>query len=235
VTTGGILARTGRALALATEDLAAAEHALGPAHPLTRGLARRHKLAGQLVVVAVPFLLGLIGLLLHHRHATPVLGASYLVVLGLLAAIVTVRHSVRDCVQTLIAEGTHGVFLQVVGRERRRLASPKVREELARSLERLLRDAQRWHSIHPHSRPLPGVECLRYTAAEVAALATALREGQPKVQGVAATARLVFDGYSSPLYAGDTERLREELRRIQYLLSPPTAQPVESDSDRRAA
>jgi hypothetical protein len=235
VTAGGVLARTGRALGLTSEDLEPAEQALGRAHPLTCGLARQHRLAVQVLVATVPLVLGVTGVLFQREQATPVLGASSVVVLGLLAAFVMARHGVRDCVQTLIAEGTQGVFLQVVRRERRRLASPKVREHFARSLEQLLRDAQRWHSIAPHSRPLPGVEHLRHVPAEVRAVAAGLREDRPRVQGVAQTARLLFHGHSSPLYAGDTERLREDLRRIQYLLSSSSTRPVESNSDRLAA
>ncbi len=108
----------------------------------------------------------------------------------------------------------------VVRDERRRLASCKVREHLAHSLERLLHDAERWHRILPAYRPPEGSQFLRFAAAEVRDVVGLLRAEHADVRGVALTARFLMDGYSSPLYAGNAGRLLEELRRIRYLLTP---------------
>ena len=235
MTGGDLVRRTGRALWLTSGETAAAEQTLGDDHALTRALARRHTIAIQLLAASIPFALGVAGVLLHHEEAKAVLAASSVVILGLLAAIAVVRQLLRDCVQALIAEGSEGAFIPIVRRERRRLASSKVREQLARTLERALRDVQQTYGTVPHTRPLPGTERLADLAPEVAAVAAALRTAHPRVRGVALTARLLCDGHASPLYAGDIERLREELCRISYLLASSTPRTIENDASRLAA
>ena len=75
------------------------------------------------------------------------LGAAFAAELAFVAAALCARRIARDRVQDLIVDGSDRLVLPVVARERRRLASRKVRESFARSLERLLRDAQRWNEI----------------------------------------------------------------------------------------
>jgi hypothetical protein len=73
----------------------------------------------------------------------------------------------------------------------------------------------------PAHRPPPGVHCLRFTAEEARDVVALLRAEVVDIRGVALTSRLLTDGYASPLFGEDVERLREELRRIRYLLSVP--------------
>jgi hypothetical protein len=110
--------------------------------------------------------------------------------------------------------------VESVRNERRRLASRRERERFARSLESLLHDAERWYRILPAYRPPDGAQMLRYAAAEAREVVALLRSDAAHVRGVALTARLLMDGYRSPLYAGNAGRLREELNRIRYLLTP---------------
>ena len=110
-----------------------------------------------------------------------------------------------------------GLTLPSIVRERRRLASRKERERLARSLEHALEEA--WHWSPPlSSRALPGVVCLRHATPEARAVIRCLRSERVSVRGVAMTARLLMDGLRSPLYSGDRLRLREELGRIRFAL-----------------
>lgn len=150
------------------------------------------------------------------------LAAAAIVQLGLLIAVPYFRGRTRDIAEELIAAGHDTAReLRVVDDEYRRLASPKERERLARSLAHLLHDAERWYRMLPAHRPLPGVHCLRFTAEEARDVVALLRAEVVDIRGVALTSRLLTDGYASPLFGEDVERLREELRRIRYLLSVP--------------
>lgn len=223
-----LLGRTARVLKLSSDEERAAESLLGRDHALARAISLQRTLAIQSLVVLVPVLLGSVGVLRHVEGAAVVLAAAGVVALALAVAAVWARRLTRDRARDLVAEGGDQTVLAAVVRERRRLASREVRESLARSLERLLHDAQRWHEIFPPSRPLPGVRSLRDAASEVAEVTAALRAEHVRVQGVALTARLLADGWST-LYVGDAERLREELRRIRDLLGAPSPRSVDTE------
>jgi hypothetical protein len=127
------------------------------------------------------------------------------------------------------------VLVSVLARERRHLASRKERERLARSLETLYRDALRWHEILPRFRPPDSVLQLRHTGPELEGLTEALRHDRVRVQGVALTARLLSNGYESPLYGNELEPLREELKRIRFLLETSERAPDAHAARREAA
>jgi hypothetical protein len=197
-------------------DERAAVRALGGDHPLARTLALRSNLVVQLLVTSIPVAFALAGLVLHDRRAPIVLGASALVGLALCAALGFVRQSTRERARELIASGADMRELPPVQDERRRLASRRSREQLARSLESYLRDAEKWEEILPPYRPPLEVRCLRFVADEVRAVASRLRAESPHVRGVAAVAGFLMEG--SPLFRGDVVRLRAELVRICDLL-----------------
>lgn len=207
-------------------DAHAARSILGTRHPLTLALSRRHVVAKQLCVTLTVLVVGLGVAVLDIRAGELVLGAAAIVAGALTVALAIARRVVRDRVDDLIASGDDAVLVAPVIRRRRQLASAKERERLARSLERLLRDARRWNEILPQFRPLPGVQCLRDTVPEAQAVIALLRSERVAVHGVALVARLLGDGVTSPLYGGDARRLREELNRIRYILA--------SDAPRRA-
>jgi hypothetical protein len=203
------------------EDERKAAAVLGPDHALARLLARRRALTCQILVTSITLALGLAGAALQGNEALTVLVAAGVVEVALLVAVPYFRGRTRDVTQQLIAAGEdESVAVGAVRDERRRLASRKERERFARSLERLLHDAERWYRILPAYRPPDGAQFLRYAAAEAREVVALLRTEGAHVRGVALTARFLMDGYSSPLYAGDVGRLREELNRIRYLLTP---------------
>lgn len=212
------LRHAARSTGLTAADKRAAESVLGRSHGLTRAVSDQHTLATQTVVAVLAVAAGALGVFLHFHIAVLVLGAGVVVGAAFVLAWVVARKIARERAQDLIATGDDGVVLSVLARERRRLASRKERERLARSIEALHRDALRWHGILPQFRPLQGVTQLRYVGEEVEALASALRRERVRVQGVALTTRLLTDGYGSPLYADELGPLREELKRIRYLL-----------------
>jgi hypothetical protein len=207
-----------RSTGLTAHDTHAAEAVLGHEHALTRAVSNQHSLALQSLVATLAVVGGAGAVLGRAGHAPLVFGVGLVVAVAFVVLWLVVRSVAREQAQRLIAAGADGVVLEVVARERRRLASRGEREALARSLESLHRDASRWNEIHPHFRPLLGVAQLRHLSREVDALVAALRRDRVRVQGVALTSRLISDGQSSPLYANEIGPLREELNRIRFHL-----------------
>ena len=191
---------------------------LGRGDLLVRLLARRRARLEQLAVTLVPIALGLAGTARGVDRAPTVLGAATIVALALAVALLLATLQLRDRAQEVIAAGFERVPVRVVRDERRRLLSRRTRESIARSLERLLSDAQNWGRILPSSRPPHGVRELRFAEQEVAEVASLLRADPVHVPGVARTARFLSDGATSPLFDGDAHELRAELRRIRDLL-----------------
>jgi len=222
-----------RALGLPPDDRRAAESTLGRRHRLTRTVANLHTVARQsLVAISVALLAGGT-LILHLGFARLFVGAALVVGVAFALAWAVTYRIARERAQELIASGGGEVAVSVVARERRRLASPRARERLARSLEEHYRDALRWHQIFPGFRPPSGVQQLRDLPGEVKGLTTALRRDRVRVQGVALAERLITNGHESPLYGDRLGPLREELNRIRFLLDMEDA--ASDDRARRAA
>jgi hypothetical protein len=155
-----------------------------------------------------------------------VLAAAAAVQLALLVAASYLRSRTRDIAEELIASGNDAArALSTVEEERRRLASRKERRRLARSLELLVHDAEHWPRGAVRYQPPPGVICLRLVVDEAREVVELLDAEPADVRGVALTSRLLTDGRASPLYGTDPEPLREELRRIRFLLAAPRHQP----------
>lgn len=202
-------------------DEAAAASILGADHELVDVLARRRALTLQILITSVPLAFAIVGLVRGTASAPAVLVAAAIVQLALLVGVPYFRGRTREIAGELIAAGHEASLgLRIVDSERRRLTSPKEREHMARSLEHLLRDAERWYRILPANRPPPGVRSLRFTEPEARDVIALLRSDGAQVRGIALTARLLRDG-ASPLYGHEAGRLREELRRIRYLLVAP--------------
>jgi hypothetical protein len=197
-----------------------AASALGAEHPLVQSLQRERVRAFQILVTSIPVFLGIAGVLQHDLRAPVVLGAAALVELVLLAAVLAVREQTREHARQLIAAGCERLPLHVVDRERRALASSRRRRRLARSLERHLRDAERWDKLIPQARPLFDVRPLRLARREAREVVAGLRSPSPSVRGIAAVFQLLTDSRSSPLFAGEVHELRVELVRIADLLTP---------------
>ena len=217
------------------EDVAVAASVLGREDQLVRLLTLRRALAWQIVVSAVPVALGIAGVVRRVETAPRVLGAAGLVVFVLAAALLVVRTRLRGRARELIASGRTPPSVRAVWAEARRLRSQRHREAVARSLERFLDDAQRWNALLRASRPSQGVRCLRHTAPELREVAHRLRAETADPRGIALATRFVTDGASSPLYGGDTERLRAELVRLAEVLGPARPESGAAPHERVAA
>lgn len=224
-----------RSTGLTAHDAHAAEAVLGREHGLTRAVSNQHSLALQSLVASLAVVAGTAAVLAHVGRAPLALGVAVTVAVAFVVLWLVVRSVAREQAQSLIAAGADCVVLDVVARERRRLASRGEREALARSLASLHRDALRWNRTHPHFRPLFGVAQLRHVSQEVDALVAALRHDRVRVQGVALTSRLLSDGQSSPLYANEIGPLREELNRIRFLLESTDEADLDDGPARRVA
>jgi hypothetical protein len=132
-----------------------------------------------------------------------------------LALRVRARWEARD----LIAHGEEHLELPPVQRERRRLLSDRNRRSLAASIERMLAQAAAPPPrIAPAgTRPLFDVRVICAVSDDLHAIGALLRAGAPSARGVALVETLVTGG-GSELYGHELEPLREQLRRVRYLL-----------------
>jgi hypothetical protein len=195
---------------LATESAAAGAR-LGRDHPLARALEASQTAMEQVVVLVVvdAFAAGLLS-----RGASfggPLLFIAVVVQLVILARLALMRASVQEeCRELIIERGPH-LDLPSVDRERRRLANPSTRDELARAAERMADRLAATTAIAPELREI----------------ATLLRADTADVVGVALAERLI-NSAGSPLYGDDEHRLPGELIKIRHRLR---AAGVRSPSD----
>jgi len=211
------------------EEVAAA--AFGRGHPLVGALASRRARARQLVVTTAVVVFGLVTVREGHAGlGREVLGAAVVVALLLALGLWFARGRAREQARDLIADGRSEPFVRVVADERRRLASRRERERLARTLEGYIHDASRATRIDPRARPPLGVRCLLLASREALEVTRLVRSDASSPRGVAALWRFLTDGQRSSLFGCDSVKLRWELLRIAALLEPD-----DSRGARRAA
>jgi hypothetical protein len=93
---------------------------------------------------------------------------------------------------------------------------PVHRERLARWLEDMRDEAERWKRARP-VRPVFCTRVVRAAAPELTLVARLVRGEQAQLPGVAMTEQLLTNG-CSPLYGEDLRLLLQELRRARFLL-----------------
>jgi hypothetical protein len=190
---------------------------LGRTHPLTCA-ARRFESACLQLLTGLVILAGIAVFAEQpaRRLELAVAGATCIALLGLVAG---AWYGIRRRALELILAGDEDLPLAELEPVRRRLQDLRERAELAESLERCLRYAERWHEIAPHFRPVANMRLLLPHADDVRAIAQLLRaDTLPRVRGVALCESLLTDGVSSPLFRDDGEALRRELGRIRFAL-----------------
>jgi hypothetical protein len=135
-----------------------------------------------------------------------------------LAARVRARWAARE----VIADGGERLPLAPIERERARLMADGTRSTLATSLERMLAQAAATtRPAQPALRPMFDVRVVHAVAEDLRALAARLRAGPATARGVALAEQLVTWG-GSELHGHELEPLREQLRRVRYLLGQPS-------------
>ena len=194
---------------------------LGERHPLVAAEERLAHRRRQLLATAACAVGAAGALAADARWGAAAALASAAVLAGVLVALWHAVQLRREAaIDVIVAGRDDEVAAPVVGRERRRLQSARLRARLAASLERAVQESRRWDRVVPFPRPPVDMRHVRFVSRELDDVASLLRgeERLPPTRGVALVERLVTDGYASPLYGGKAEELREELRRIRYLL-----------------
>lgn len=191
---------------------------LGLDHPLTRACAALDVARRQLLLICAVLAGTVAAALDGSTIALPVAIAAALALAGFaLAALGRVQRR-RDLVLDLILEGREDVPLSLVQRQRRRLASPRLRQTLARTLESMVEEMARPPSLaNQMVRPLQYRPVIIETRSDLQRLIAALRSAHSTVRGVAFTERLITHGESA-LYGQDSSALRDELARARVLL-----------------
>jgi hypothetical protein len=179
---------------------------LGPADPLAQALARRDGFVRQVAAVVLFVALDVVA-----GRGSPldgaIFGAGVLVAGVLLFALLVSQWLVDERAVDAIIAGYEALPVPSIARTGRRLASPRRRRSLARSLEQAAFDAG-----SPFDLDIAG---------EIEQVARILCTHAPgSVRGVALVERLVRDGIAAlPPGSGGREVLRRELGRIRYELT----------------
>lgn len=191
---------------------------LGAGHPLVRDLARLEVASTQCTVVAALFA-GAVSAWLSGSHgAIEVMAAAAVAEILLACRVALIFASRRAHVLKLISDGRADLPIPALARTCSRLRRPRHRLRLVRSIEALLdseasafdRVVTPWQFARSEL-----VTPVRHELREIAVL---LSEPDADVRGIAMMERLLFDG-TSWLHGDDPRRLREELRRVRFLLN----------------
>jgi hypothetical protein len=192
---------------------------LGPGHPLVRAAESRDVLGGHAIAVLAALLCGAAAALANEIWGPPVVIGAAATLAGLGVSALKLRARVRRHALELVLEGHEALPLPAVERERKRLLGAKVRRQLRCGLLNVAREAQRVPPFAP--LPLPplfDVQVVREVAPELQRLAARLEERPSAARAVALVERMLCSALS-PLYGDDAGVLREELRRLEFLLS----------------
>jgi hypothetical protein len=192
---------------------------LGPDHPLSRTSGEFDALVHQIAAVAT-VLAGSVGALgFGVSRAAPLVIGATIVLLCLLAVTWPAWDRRRRAARDVVLEGREVLPIAVVQRERARLLEERTRGYVARSLERVLQHVTRRPTPVPASvRPLFDVGTVATVVEDLQAIIALLRSETPQARGVALAEQLLTEGFS-PLYGENALALRDELRRVRYLLT----------------
>ena len=190
---------------------------LGDDHPFVRVLARTAVAVRQSLVVAVAILGAGAAWVEGLAFAIEATAAAALVEAVLLVRLANLRWLVRERACDLIIHGRADLPLDAVRRQRCRLLDRAHCDDLADWVERTSAAAER--SLGSRYQPARFVSSrvIVAVAPELAEIAARLREDAPGVRGVALVERLLSEG-GSALHGGSVSALRQELRRIRFML-----------------
>jgi hypothetical protein len=205
-----------------SEASASARELLGQDHPLVRVDEATTVVERQALVCAAFLLATVAAAYPDIARAAWLAGSAAAVDLTLVALVALLRHERHIHARNVIID-RGPLHLPRVQLEMTWLTDGRQRAKLARRLRRAVDDAEDWHLLLVASRPPVGILELLPYAALAREIADRLDANHPNVRGVALLDRLLSDGYSSPLYAGDGYRIGCELRQILYELSGEVA------------
>jgi hypothetical protein len=192
---------------------------LGSAHPLVGDLERLAVVARQSIAVGVLLVVSAGAAIGITAQAWAVALSSAVVLVTLFAVAAVVRGRERAHALQLIREGRERLPVAAVEHERWRLVDARTRSRLADSLDDMVQSVATPRRRDP--RPVPPILHRRVVAdvvQDLECIATLLRSQTALARGVALVEWLLTEGLS-PLYGDDVAALREELRRVQFLLT----------------
>jgi hypothetical protein len=192
---------------------------LGSEHPYTRANDALAAFWRQLGAVGLLLLASIGALIVGLGEALPLLISSAIVALALAALAGEQWDRRRFAARQLVLDGRESLPLGPVQRERRRLLEARTRHYVARSFERVLQHVTRRPApVPPSVRPLFDVGTVASVTEDLREIVKLLHSGVAHARGVALAERLLTEGVS-PLYGYDAIALRDELRRVRYLLT----------------
>jgi hypothetical protein len=192
---------------------------LGLDHPLTRASRALDATVRQLLVVVGMLVGGVVAAVEQAGWGREVAIAAGLVLVAFAFAALIRAQTRRDRALDLILEGRESLPVSVIQRQRRRLARPRTRRSLAKTLEAMIDETLHIRPMALRSaRPLLHRPLIAEAQADMRATAGALRHEDPAIRGVALVERLLSRG-ESPLYGRDAAALRSELARARALLA----------------
>jgi hypothetical protein len=192
---------------------------LGFEHPLVRDLDWHAVVARQSLAIGVILIGSAVAAVGGIGRAWALAISAAAVLLGLAAVAALLHGRERAHALQLILEGRERLPIVIVEQERRRLVDASTRRRLADSLDDIVRTAAAPRRRQP--RPAPPIfhdRVVAEVADDLGRVAALLRSQPAGARGVALAEWLLTQG-RSPLHGKDAAALREELRRVQFLLT----------------
>lgn len=194
-------------------ELLGSEHTYTRAHDALAVLGRQAGAVGLVLLGSLAALMAGVG-----QALSVVIGSA---IVSLVLAVLAGEHwdRRRFAARQLVLDGREVLPLAPIQRERRRLLEARTRHYVARSFERVLQHVTRRPAPVPRSvRPLFDVGTVSSVIEDLREIVRLLHTGVAQARGVALAERLLTEGVS-PLYGSDAIALRDELRRVRYLLT----------------
>jgi hypothetical protein len=210
---------------------ASARALLGPDHPLVRVLDTTRVVIGQSLVVLAITAASVAAAVAGVSEAVAVTAGAVVAQVGLAGTLAILATTKREQLLELIVESRSSLPLAALERERDRLLDMGHRDALARSLDTLRHQAERPILRPPSTRPLYTRRVITAVAGDLAQTSRLLRAPDAGIAGVAMGEQLL--GHSrSPLFGTDVERLRQELRAINFRLQTTNTPDAEAHTGR---
>lgn len=199
-------------------DIALAERSLGDREPLVGLLERYASALAQLTVALTITTASAFVFIAGHAVALPVLIGGCSAALGFGVHTLVCAMDRHDRVLELIVADRSGVPIHVMRRELARLREPAHRTSIAQAYDAIGAPPDPGGRV-PHRACVVVVpSVVAQVRPELQSVASLLRGERPPLRGVAAAERLLCAGESS-LFGRDVEVLRQDLRRVAYLLT----------------
>jgi hypothetical protein len=191
---------------------------LGPEHPLVRVLERQRVAIERSLAVGALLSAGVAALVAGLAAALPLVVGAAVVELVLVSGVAALAVTKRTRVLELISAGGGELPIAAVEQASARLLAPEARRRLARDLDALRAEAEQPRPMFFGARTTYNRRVIAEVAPALAEIAALLQAEDASLPGLALLECMLGDG-SSSLYGDDAELLRQDLRRLRFLLA----------------